>query len=428
MAESVGSAIDRETGLAIAREIARGAVWWGGMCAFVGAVPAPRLGLPPRQAVLGGDLSEGSAGMARFLGHAARISGEDGLRGTALGALRHALARAEGWSLHSGRLGPGLVGLELAQVLAEPALVPPSVEAIETASSEALASAASGAAPADLLGGLAGVVHGLLEALPYDLDGGWLARALMLGRSLLAAAEAAPTGLAWPSVPGGREHLCGLGHGAAGVALALSRLAALATGESAWAEAAQAARGFERGWFSPEDGSWADLRHDAMGPAGPSYPHFWCHGSVGIAQERLRAIAAGLDDPLCRADATAALAAAAEDAERILSLPTGPGGGDRTNASLCHGLSGVVDLLAEADRLAPDPAALALMRRITAFIRNDVGPERRWRSGIPGGGAMTPGLMLGSAGIGWAHLRADDPSLLPAGWTPRIAASLPGGD
>jgi len=56
MAESVGSAIDRETGLAIAREIARGAVWWGGMCAFVGAVPSPRLGLPPRQAVLGGDL------------------------------------------------------------------------------------------------------------------------------------------------------------------------------------------------------------------------------------------------------------------------------------------------------------------------------------------------------------------------------------
>jgi hypothetical protein len=30
--------------------------------------------------------------------------------------------------------------------------------------------------------------------------------------------------------------------------------------------------------------------------------------------------------------------------------------------------------------------------------------------------------MLGSAGIGWAHLRAADPASLPAGWTPRIVA------
>ena len=419
MADAEGSATDRETGLSIARDIAAGALWSGGMCAFIGAVPAPRLGMPARQAVLGGDLYEGSAGIARFLGHAARIGGEDSLRGAALGAIRHALSRAEGWSLHSGRLGAGLVGLELAALLDEPALVPPSVEAVETASETALAGAAS--APADLLGGLAGVVHGLVEALPYDLDGGWLARAFDLGRALLAAAEGAPTGLCWPSAPGRAEHLCGLGHGGAGVALALSRLAALAPGETGWAEAAKAARGFERGWFSPEHASWVDLRHDAVGPAGPSYPHFWCHGSVGIAHERLRAIEAGLADPLCRADAAAALAGIAADTERILALPAGPGGSDRTNGCLCHGLGGVVDLLAEAHALAPDPAALALMRRATAFIRNDAGPERRWRSGIPGGGPETPGLMLGSAGIGWAHLRAADPASLPAGWTPRIA-------
>jgi lantibiotic modifying enzyme len=412
---------DRETGLSIARGIAAAAVWSDGMCAFLGAVPAPRLGMPARQAVLGGDLYEGSAGIARFLGHAARIAGEDALRGAALGAIRHGLARTRGWSLHSGRLGAGLVGLELAEALGEKELVPPSVEAIEAASEAALAEA--GAAPADLLGGLAGVVHGLVEALPYDIDGGWRARAFDLGRALLAAAAGTPTGICWPTAPGSAEHLCGLGHGAAGVALALVRLAALAPEEEGWAAAAAAARGFERGWFSPEHASWADLRQDALGPGGPGYPHFWCHGSVGIAHERLRAIAAGLADPLCRADAAAALAGAAADAERILALPAGPGGSDRTNGSLCHGLGGVVDLLAEAHALAPDPAALALMRRLTAFIRNDAGPERRWRSGIPGGGAPTPGLMLGSAGIGWAHLRAADPTALPAGWTPRIGWS-----
>jgi nucleoside-diphosphate kinase len=37
--------------------------------------------------------------------------------------------------------------------------------------------------------------------------------------------------------PGGAEHLCGLGHGASGVALALDALAALAPQEPGWAEA-----------------------------------------------------------------------------------------------------------------------------------------------------------------------------------------------
>jgi hypothetical protein len=34
------------------------------------------------------------------------------------------------------------------------------------------------------------------------------------------------------------------------------------------------------------------------------------------------------------------------------------------------------------------------------------------------GGWGTPGLMLGSAGIVWGHLRAARPDLVPAGWDP----------
>jgi lantibiotic modifying enzyme len=421
MSDTAPGTIDRETWHSIARGIAAAALWSEGMCAFIGAVPAPRLCQPARQAVLGGDFYEGAAGIARFLGHAARIAAEDALRGAAVGAIRHGLARARGWSLHSGRLGAGLVGLELAELLGEPSLVQPSVEAIEAASETALA--ATDSAPADLLGGLAGVVHGLVAALPHDLDGGWRSRAFELGRALLASASGAPAGICWPTSPGSAEHLCGLARGAAGVALALARLAALAPEAEGWAKAAAAARGYERGWFSPEHASWADLRQDALGPGGPGYPQLWCHGSVGIAHERLRAIAAGLADPLCRADAAAAFAGAAAAAEPLLALPAGPGGSDRTNGSLCHGIGGVVDLLAEAHALAPDPAALSLMRRLVAFIRNDAGPERRWRSGIPGGGAPTPGLMLGRAGIGWAHLRTADPASLSAAWTLQIGRS-----
>jgi lantibiotic modifying enzyme len=409
------SAIDLETGLGIAQEIAAKALWSGEFCAFIGAAPPDRIGGPARQAVLGGDLYEGSAGIARFLALAARLSGDAGLRRTALGAARHGLARSEGWSLFSGRLGAGLVALEIAAGLDEPALVPPAIEAMEAASEAALAEAAQ--APADLLTGLAGVVVGLAEALLYDLDGGWLARAFDLGRALLAAAQPGPTGLSWPMVPGGAERLCGLGHGAAGVALALDRLAALAPQERGWSEAAAAARGFERGWFSPEHASWADLREATPGARARSHPHFWCHGSVGIGHERLHATRLG-GDALCRADAAAALAGAVAEAEGLLALPAGPGGGDRTNGSLCHGIGGLVDLLAES---FGDPGLLALMRRLTAFIRNDAGPARRWRSGIPGGGPPTPGLMLGSAGIGWAMCRAWSPEEVPSGWMPRVA-------
>jgi len=100
MSDTAPGTIDRETWHSIARGIAAAALWSEGMCAFIGAVPAPRLCQPARQAVLGGDFYEGAAGIARFLGHAARIAAEDALRGAAVGAIRHGLARARGCSLH----------------------------------------------------------------------------------------------------------------------------------------------------------------------------------------------------------------------------------------------------------------------------------------------------------------------------------------
>jgi lantibiotic modifying enzyme len=421
------SAVDLEAALGIASDIAAGALWSGERCAFLGAVPPDRVGGPARQAVLGGDLYEGSAGIARFLALAASLSDDVALRRAALGGVRHALERTQGWSLFSGRMGVGMVALEIATLLDEPGLVQPGVEAIETASEVALAEAEQ--APADLLAGMAGVVVGLAAALPYDLDGGWLARAFDLGRALLGAARPGPTGLSWPMLPGGAEHLCGLGHGASGVALALDALAALAPQEPGWAEAAAAARGYERGWFSAAQGSWADLRTPLPEHGGLPCPHFWCHGSVGIGLERLRAMR-HCDGPLARdpvstvlprADAAAALEGVIAETGRILASPVGPGGGDRVNGSLCHGIGSLVELLAEAWTMQREDELLALMRRLTAFLRNDAGPGRRWRSGIPGGGMATPGLMMGSAGIGWAMLRTWSPEEVPAGWLPRIA-------
>jgi lantibiotic biosynthesis protein len=294
------------------------------------------------------------------------------------------------------------------------------VQAIERGSQEALHAARQG--PFDLLSGTAGVVHVLAAAVEYDIDGGWRQHAEALGHTLLAAARQTETGWSWPMVAGGEEHLCGLGHGAAGFALAFTELAALSPDEPAWLAAAGHARAFERQWYSPAHGSWADLRSQAraQGTGEFAYPHFWCHGSVGIGHDRIAVVASGLGSALDRADALAALAGARAAAGRILAGPAGPGAGFDANGSQCHGVGGLVDLFVEAWRVDPDPTLVSLCRALTSFVQNDAGPGRRWRCGVPGGG-QAPGLMLGLAGIGWAHLRAWNPAVIPSAWTPRLA-------
>lgn len=407
------------TAMQIAQDLSVQAVWADGLCAFQGATPPESLRHPPRFRSTGGDLYEGSAGVARFLGIASLVSGEAALRTTALGAVRHALARVEGWPLFTGGMGAGLVALELGEWLDAPDLVTPGIRLIERASLAADAERA----PYDLLVGTAGVIVGLVAAREYDVDGGWTQRALDLGRSLLAAAV--PEGLedpdgpplSWPLAPAAPDRLCGLAHGASGIALAfeaLVQLAGASSDASTWRSAARRARCWERAHYSAAEGSWADLRRPEGGiPEGaPGFPHMWCHGSIGVGAERLGALD---HDPLARADAVGALAGARRQADRIVAGPVGPGGDGALNGSLCHGIGGLIDLFVDAWRTTEDTGWMALAGSLADTMINDGRRPQGWRSGIPGG-APAPGLMLGSAGIGWALLRVAQPDRVPSGW------------
>lgn len=425
------SLADFDTGIAIAHALADAAIWSGDACAWTGAYAPPTAGAPSIFKSFGGELYDGSAGIARLLARAALLTGDERLKRTALGAMAHAFARSapvsaaaqEAWSLFAGAAGVALVGFELARNLAAPQLLAPAFAALDRASAAAIDHAATG--PFDLLAGTAGVIVAILEAAEHDPKAILLRRAFVLGHALIAAARIDPLGWSWPASPSDGDHLCGLAHGAAGIALAFARLADFAPEDPRWAAAATAARGYERRWFAPDAASWADLRSDGRAAPSdpPAYPHFWCHGSVGIGAERLRALALGGGDAATHAhvhaDALAALAGATRTAQSVLAGAAGPGGGYATNASLCHGLSGIVDLLLDADRLDPSPDRLALARRLTAFIRNDAGPARRWRSGVPNG-EPTPGLMLGDAGIAWTMLRAALPTDLGSAWDIRL--------
>jgi lantibiotic biosynthesis protein len=414
----------RTAALDIARQLAAEAVWSDGICAFHGATAPASPGGPPRIVSVGADMYEGSAGIARFLGMAAALSGDSELRETAVGALRHAQARVDGWSLFTGGMGVGLATLELAELLEAPDLVVGGVGLIERSS----AAAAAAGAPFDLLAGTAGVVVGLVKARKYDPDGGWVSRAFELGRQLLAAGIAdgfsGPDGppLSWPLDRDSAARLCGLAHGASGVALAFGSLAGLAPEERGWQIAARRARAYERAHYSPEAGSWADLRPREPGleHAPPSYPHMWCHGSIGVVAERLGAVE---HDLLARADAVGGLAGARVHAERLLAAAVGPGASDLLNASLCHGLGSLIDVFVDTWRFTGEDTWMQLAGRLGDLVLNDARRIERWRSGVPGG-LPAPGLMLGSAGAAWALMRLAEPERVPSGW--RIGDALAG--
>jgi lantibiotic biosynthesis protein len=410
-------------GLDLAETLAASAVWDGEVCAFQGATASPTPGRPAHWRAFGGEYYDGSAGIARLLAHAAALGASAEVARTARGAIEHALLRAEGWSLHSGRLGAGLVAREAGTLLEHPGLARRGHEVCHDAAHAA--AAAPSPVALDLLAGLAGVLHAVSHLAAEDRST-WLPLADRLASRLATAATERPVGHSWGTVEGASDHLCGLAHGAAGFALAFEDLAAGAAAGAdgsppppdrdprRWRTLAAAARRFERTHLDPVACSWADLRVDPTYPdAPPGHPHYWCHGSIGVGHERLRAVRQRPDDPLVAADALTALTAARREAERIAGGPAGPGVGFEANASQCHGLSGLIDLLVATG----DADDLVLARHVAGFVRRDALRAEGPRCGVPTGDP-TPGLMLGIAGIAWGQLRAAVPGQVPAAWTP----------
>jgi lantibiotic biosynthesis protein len=412
----------------LAAILAENAIRHDGMAGWSGATAPAGLGEAASWRVFGGDYYEGSAGVARFLGRVAALDGDGGESSElARDGLAHALRRAEGWSLHSGSLGVGLVAREVGALLDDRLLWERGTDTCEAAVDAALTEVEGGPVTSDLLSGLAGALHAAARlALPAPER--WRERALRLGPALAILAGPADGGLAWPMSPNDPQVLCGLAHGAAGVALAFTDLAAIDPDEPRWTALASAARRFERAHFNSMEASWADRRAGSAASAGaqaqPPCPHFWCHGSVGVAWERLAAHRVWPECPLIAADLAAGLHGARREAIRVMAGPAGPGANHAANGSQCHGLSGMIDLLVETGE-AHDRALAA---QVAAFVREDARRPDGWRCGLPSMDS-TPGMMLGLAGIGWGQLRAALPDEVPPAWTPasRLACEAASG-
>lgn len=406
-----------ETAAALGRRLCRDAIWSGSRCNWLGDSMENLDGTwQVVHRAAGPELYAGTAGIGLFLARLWRWTGEALVRHTALGALRQAVSRRGDLDSGPARLGlysgvPGLAwaALEIAEDLDD-------AEAREAAGelAEALEDLEPEPTGIDVIGGSAGAIPVLLD-LAARLDRPSLrASAVRCGEHLLSTAKNAGDGaVSWDTLQGlSLRDLTGFGHGAAGIAWALTELAA-ATGDERFSAAARGAVCYEQACYSPTHRNWPDFRDHSSQAGGavaaaataasePVYAFAWCHGAPGIGLGRLRSFQL-TGDPALAEQGRAALGATLE----TLAYPS------QGNFSLCHGHGGNAALGIFASQVLGEAAPLEAARTVgRAGIELFHRTRSPWPCGVPDGGE-TPGLMLGLAGIGYFYLRLYAPEEVP---------------
>ena len=388
------------------------AIWSGKRCNWLGATPLdPKSsGFGRTHSALGGDLYSGTSGLAWFLAELDHVVDDPLLRRTALGALRHALAHSRAHLIPQGRIGLYTGAMGVALVAAHLAVLWESDELWSDSTDLARCALASRAErSADLLAGAAGVIIALLALDNAHPDETFVSHAIRLADELIEEALVTDdcSSLSWRSASPRQRPLTGLSHGTAGIGQALMAVFA-ATGDQKYANAAEAGFAYERRWFNSGEQNWLDLRLPvrSAGRSGMrgTFGVSWCHGAPGIALSRLCAYEASRS-AVHRAEAESGLQATRRIVESWLDA-------ENANYSLCHGLSGNVEvLLYGAETLGGQWAEnWELAARVADIgLESYTGKLRRWPCGTPHGGEL-PSLMLGLAGIGYFYLRLVSPS------------------
>jgi type 2 lantibiotic biosynthesis protein LanM len=244
----------------------------------------------------------------------------------------------------------------------------------------------------DVMSGAAGTILALLALHRATGSATVLAGAEEYGDLLVAtraAADGGPGG--WHTIAA--APLTGFSHGAAGIAHALLRLAAV-TRRPDFAAAAVQGLAYERAEFDSAVGNWRDLRDHRATPGSHAFACAWCNGAVGIGLQRVAALDL-LDDPRLRAEIDVAVAAALAD----------------TRADpdhLCCGAMGRALFLFEAGRRIRQPDLVRIARARACEIA-----RRNPCANATADCADSPNLFRGAAGIGYGLLRMVRPDIVP---------------
>jgi lantibiotic modifying enzyme len=287
-----------ETARSIGDRLVATAVWDHDRCNWTGDEIEPVAGAwqVVHRAVDGG-LYSGSAGIGRFLACLWAVTGGTYYRSTAVAALRRALDTAEqspSHALWNGGAGIACATLEVGGMLREPALATDGVSlARRIATCDVPQALTQKAAGLDLISGLAGTLAGLVYVARRVDDANISEACEALVNRLLTAARKQAGGWSWPmhesDAPG--AELCGLAHGASGVALALMEAHALAPNPALRA-AAWRGIDYENCWFDPGQSNWPDLRTQAGARQTPGgQPPRACRRWCGPSRRRARVAA-----------------------------------------------------------------------------------------------------------------------------------------
>lgn len=349
---------------------------------------------------VGPGLYSGLSGFALFYAHLGRLSGDESYERwarQALGTVRRRMERAPDplppFGSYSGLGGIVYTLTHLGLLWDEPTLLDEAEGLVER-----IAAGVEHDRSFDLIGGAAGSAVCLLELYRHRPSPAVLAAAVRCGDHLLAHAVQEERGWSWPAPAEISElPLTGFGHGTAGIAWALARLARVC-GDERFRDAARGALRYERSWFCPERESWPDLRKDRETPEGRPFFYAWCHGAPGIGLGRV-AMLSSLDDPEILSEIRAAVRS---------TLAEGFG----TCHCLCHGDLGNLDLLRKAAPVLGDPELAVRAGHLAA------GALSRIEEAGPRCGGNTrneiPGLLTGLAGIGYGLLQAAFPDRVPS--------------
>jgi len=417
-----------DVALRIGQRLSEDAIWHDGRCTWTGDdVDYVNDEWKVIHQTVDAYLYSGNAGIARFLILCWQASDDDRLRETAMGAIRQSLHFPEQHpgeklplGLYDGLTGVALVATDIGHQLQEHEFI----EGAQQLTEEICRRIDAGEIPEtiDLVSGIAGILTGLVQLAKTTGNPSLYNTCHILSEQLLAQALHTDYGWYWAETAQQDSHagLCGLGHGAAGIAHALIEYSQM-TGDEDCLSAARQAMRYERSWFHPWESNWPDNRDtDEKGEHVSDqelvYPVYWCHGAAGVGLSRLRAYQL-TGDKNDLAEAGSAIQVATRHAKQLIkeAKRTRRLSAD-TNLSVCHGLGSIIDLFVYAHQVLGRDEFLQRARDIGTFcIRISTGKREYWRCGIHDGGE-TPGLMLGLAGIGYNFLRLQHPTALtPAG-------------
>ena len=395
------------------------AYWHEGRCNWVGRSPreaiAPGMPITPTVTALGPELYTGTAGIALFLAQLHARTRFEEARSTARGAMQQALWRSDDvaagvrGSFFSGLVGIAYTAVRVGALIDDSHLVADGLQlaqrAVVSRDEHSLL---------DVIGGHAGAIAPLfwLSRLPGGEPLG--SATIELAEELAAAATKRDGTWCWDNDRAcgkgvGPTPLCGLAHGASGMGLALVEMGVYCQRKD-WIDGGLAAFMYEDQLYDVNRRNWPDLRelgssHDERrAPKRASFMVAWCHGAAGIGLARLRASKLL---PERRSELRSGVERAIRaTAEHLRALPVD------VDASPCHGRAGIAETLLYATDVLDDPQYADQVVKMWKRTVRMHGERAQWPSGVASG-RSNPSLMLGDAGVGYALLRAHDPSSVP---------------